>query len=71
MFFICVSGAGIALVFIPSVVLLGNYFQKRYVLANGIAFCGYSLGLMVIPRLAQLTIEVSKANRILVKSTAS
>ncbi|XP_072021740.1 monocarboxylate transporter 13-like [Amphiura filiformis] len=50
-------GIGSSLVWSPSLVMLGQYFQRRYVLANSIAFCGYSCAKIVVPRLTQLLIE--------------
>ena len=38
--------------------MLGQYFEKRYIFANSVAFCGYSFAQMTIPRLAQFLIEV-------------
>ena len=52
------SGLGAALVFSPTLVMLGQYFEKRYIFANSVAFCGYSFAQMIIPRLAQFLIEV-------------
>ncbi|XP_072024647.1 monocarboxylate transporter 13-like isoform X1 [Amphiura filiformis] len=50
-------GMGSSLVWSPSLVMLGQYFHRRYVLANSIAFCGYSCAQIVVPRLTQMLIE--------------
>ncbi|XP_033726566.1 LOW QUALITY PROTEIN: monocarboxylate transporter 12-B-like [Pecten maximus] len=52
-----VSGAGFGLVYTPSVVIVGHYFNKRRALATGIAVCGSGIGGFVFAPLSVLLIE--------------
>ena len=43
------AGVGAGLCYAPSIVILGQYFDKRRCLANGISFCGAGIGSFVLP----------------------
>ncbi|XP_072026890.1 uncharacterized protein [Amphiura filiformis] len=45
-------GIGLGLVYSPSVVMIGQYFDKHFTLANGIAYAGGSMGQIFIPLLS-------------------
>ncbi|XP_078000590.1 monocarboxylate transporter 13-like, partial [Glandiceps talaboti] len=47
---------GLSLSFTSTFTLLGQYFNKRHGLANGLAVAGYGIGVMGIPPLTQLLI---------------
>lgn len=51
------SGFGISLAYTPSLTVIGYYFHKRLGFANGVAFSGSGLGLMVMPPLTQLLLD--------------
>ena len=44
-------GLGSALSFTPAVVIVGQYFEKKRTLANGIAFSGSGLGMFAMSAL--------------------
>lgn len=50
-------GIGYGMMFGPSLVVVGMYFQKRRSLANGLAAAGGSLGQLLIPQLLHLLIQ--------------
>ena len=50
-------GIGYGLMFGPSLVMIGMYFDKRRSLANGLAAAGGSLGQLVLPQLITVLIE--------------
>ncbi|XP_070579218.1 monocarboxylate transporter 3-like [Ptychodera flava] len=52
-----ITGISYGLVFIPSIVLVSYYFKKRHALANGVAFAGSSMGVMIFPPLCHYLIE--------------
>ncbi|XP_069107004.1 monocarboxylate transporter 12-like [Argopecten irradians] len=52
-----VSGVGLGLVYTPSVVIVGHYFNKRRALATGIAVCGSGIGGFVFAPLSVILIE--------------
>ncbi|XP_033635514.1 monocarboxylate transporter 13-like [Asterias rubens] len=51
------SGFGVVMMLTPGSVILAQYFNKRYALANGIAFLGISNGQMVFPPLFRILID--------------
>jgi len=55
------TGVGFGLMYLPSIVMVGYYFDKRRALATGIAVCGSGIGSFVF---APLT-EVSQVKRYL------
>ncbi|XP_072024645.1 monocarboxylate transporter 13-like isoform X1 [Amphiura filiformis] len=48
-----ITGIGSALIFAPTLLMLGEYFDKRYVFANSVAFLGVGFAQMLMPRFAQ------------------
>ncbi|KAL5288109.1 hypothetical protein ACFFRR_008766 [Megaselia abdita] len=50
------GGIGFSLVYIPSIVVIGFYFEKWRALATGIAMCGTGVGNFVFPPLYQYTV---------------
>ncbi|GAU98923.1 hypothetical protein RvY_09998-2 [Ramazzottius varieornatus] len=52
-----ISGFGSALVYGPSIIMVGRYFDKRRSLANGLSVAGSGVGSFLIPPLLQLLIE--------------
>ena len=52
------GGFGFAMVYLPSVVSVGYYFEKRRALATGIAVCGSGVGCFVFAPLANFLLEV-------------
>ena len=52
------AGVGIALMFGPSLTVIGIYFEKRRSLANGMAMAGGSVGLLIMPVLLNRWLHV-------------
>ena len=52
-----VSGIGIGLSYVPSLVIIGSYFEKRRALANGMAFAAGSAGTFVSPPLIKYLLD--------------
>ncbi|XP_045207943.2 monocarboxylate transporter 3-like [Mercenaria mercenaria] len=51
------GGAGLGLLYLPSIVTVGHYFKKRRALATGIAVCGSGIGGFVFAPLSEFLIE--------------
>ena len=51
------SGLGIGLSYVPSLVIIGSYFEKRRALANGMAFAAGSAGTFVSPPLIKYLLD--------------
>ncbi|XP_072039055.1 uncharacterized protein [Amphiura filiformis] len=51
------AGFGAALVHMSATIAIGQYFHKRYALANGLAYTGQGFGLFIFPNLLQELIE--------------
>lgn len=51
------TGIGISFGYTPSLTVIGYYFHKRLGFANGVAFSGSGLGLIVMPPLMQLLLN--------------
>ena len=43
-----VSGFGFGMMYLPAIVIVGYYFEKRRALATGIAVCGSGIGMFVM-----------------------
>lgn len=61
-FFICltygfVSGLGLAFVYVPAVVIISTYFDKKLSSATGIALSGSGLGTVIGPPICKLLID--------------
>ena len=52
-----IAGLGVCLVYIPSILAVGFYFEKRRALANGIAMCGSGIGTFVFAPLCRILEE--------------
>ena len=61
--FMC--GFGFGMVYLPSVVIVGYYFEKRRALATGIAVCGSGVGCFAFAPLTNFLLEVSILNILL------
>ena len=51
------SGIGFGLMYLPSIVMVGYYFDKKRSLATGITVCGSSTGIFVLAPLASNLVE--------------
>jgi len=51
------AGVGVGLLNLPSIVIVGFYFDKRRALANGIAICGTGIGTFVFAPLASYLVS--------------
>ena len=51
------SGVGYGIIFGPCMVVVGQFFNKRRSLANGLAAAGGSLGQLVIPMMITVLLE--------------
>ena len=51
MFYGVIGGLGLGAMYLPSVVIVSQYFEKRRGLATGLAGCGSGVGSMVLPPL--------------------
>ncbi|KAI0209758.1 Monocarboxylate transporter 14 [Lamellibrachia satsuma] len=58
----CMVGVGAGLCYAPSVVILGQYFDKRRALANGLSFCGAGLGAFVLPPVLRYCVDSYELN---------
>nr|XP_006817454.1 PREDICTED: monocarboxylate transporter 12-like [Saccoglossus kowalevskii] len=52
-----IGGFGIGLAYGPSIVIVGQYFNKRHALANGLVYAGVGIGLIIFPPIYQLLIN--------------
>ncbi len=52
------TGIGLGLVYSPSVVMIGQYFDKHFTVANGIAYAGGAMGQIFLPLLSGSLIDV-------------
>ena len=52
------GGFGFGMVYLPSVVSVGYYFEKKRALATGIAVCGSGVGCFAFAPLANVLVEV-------------
>lgn len=53
-----VSGLGLSMVYVPAVVVVAQYFEKRRAFATGIAVAGSGIGTFVFAPLTQLLIDL-------------
>ncbi|XP_060077419.1 monocarboxylate transporter 12-like [Ylistrum balloti] len=51
------GGIGFGLFYLPSIVIIGEYFDKRIALATGIAVCGAGVGAFVFAPLTEFLLE--------------
>ena len=52
-----ISGLGIGLVYLPAIVCVGFYFEKRRAFATGLAVCGAGVGTFVFAPLTQFLLQ--------------
>jgi MFS family permease len=52
-----VGGIGFGLIYLPAIVSVGYYFEKKRALATGIAVCGSGFGTFVFAPLAAMLLE--------------
>uniref|UniRef100_A0A7E4ZSD8 MFS domain-containing protein n=1 Tax=Panagrellus redivivus TaxID=6233 RepID=A0A7E4ZSD8_PANRE len=57
-----VGGVGFGLIFLPAVVIIGQYFSNRRALATGIAVCGSGIGTSVFSYVNPLILELCSNN---------
>ncbi|XP_070567421.1 monocarboxylate transporter 12-like [Ptychodera flava] len=53
---VCI-GWGFGIAVIPTVVIISEYFRKRYAIANGITFTGAAIGTLVLPPIYNILIR--------------
>ena len=58
------GGFGCGMIYLPSIVSVGYYFEKRRALATGIAVCGSGVGCFTFAPLANFLLEVSNYPKI-------
>lgn len=56
-FYGIVGGIGFCFIYMPSVIIVGYYFEKWRPLATGIALCGSGVGCFIMAPISQLLIE--------------
>ena len=52
-----VAGFGFGLIYLPSIVSVSYYFEKRRALATGLAVCGSGLGSMIFGPITQALLQ--------------
>jgi len=52
-----VLGIGFGLMYLPSIVVVGYYFDKRRALATGVSVCGAGIGTFVFAPLGTFLVE--------------
>lgn len=55
--FLALTGVGFASVFMTTFILLNEYFQDKLVMANTISLYGYTAGTMILPFIAERSLE--------------
>ena len=59
MVFVCGhAGFGLGMVYLPSIVSVGYYFEKKRALATGIAVCGSGIGTFIFAPLSEYLLQV-------------
>lgn len=51
------GGTGFGMVYAPSVIIVGHYFEKYRAIATGIAVCGSGMGTLVMSPLIELSLD--------------
>jgi len=57
LFYSLVAGTGLGLMYVPAVVAVGYYFDKRRAFATGISVCGSGAGTFILAPLASLLLQ--------------
>ena len=52
------TGVGLGLLYLPPIVMVGQYFRSKRALATGIAVCGSGIGAFVFAPLVEHLIEI-------------
>ena len=52
-----VSGFGFGLMYLPAIVMVGFYFEKRRALATGVAVCGSGIGGFIFPPMSRYLVS--------------
>ena len=52
-----IGGFGLGLIYVPAVISVGYYFEKRRALATGISVCGSGVGCFIFPPLATFLLD--------------
>lgn len=52
------AGVGFGFMYIPAIVIVGYYFDKRRALATGIAVCGSGIGTVVLAPVATILLDL-------------
>ncbi|CAG2163567.1 unnamed protein product [Oppiella nova] len=52
------GGIGFGFIFLPAIVIVGFYFEKRRAFATGVAVCGSGIGAFVLAPVTQLLVEL-------------
>ena len=52
-----IGGIGFGLIYLPAIVSVGYYFEKRRAFATGIAVCGSGFGTFIFAPIANLLLE--------------
>jgi MFS family permease len=58
----CISGLGFGMIYLPSIVSVGYYFEKKRAMATGIAVCGSGIGTFIFSPLSKSQIIDTKWN---------
>jgi MFS family permease len=55
--FLLVPGIGFGMMYLPSIVMVGYYFDKKRAMATGIAVCGSGIGTFIFAPLASYLVR--------------
>jgi len=53
----CRAGIGFGLMYLPSIVMVGFYFDKKRAMATGLAVCGSGIGTFVLAPIVNLLVS--------------
>ena len=51
------GGFGLGMIYLPSIVIVGYYFESKRALATGIAVCGSGVGSIILPLLSNFILQ--------------
>ena len=51
------GGFGLGMIYLPSIVIVGYYFESKRTLATGIAVCGSGVGSIILPLLSNFILN--------------
>lgn len=52
-----IGGFGLGLIYMPSIIAVGYYFERKRAIATGLAVSGSGVGTIIVPVLAHVAIE--------------